>query len=51
MLKKTAIIVLIEFIHFALSVEIMPFVMMVETADGGEVQTPSAMFRALAGVT
>jgi hypothetical protein len=35
-------------IHFALRVEIMPFVMMVETAGG---QTPPAMFRALAGIT
>jgi hypothetical protein len=51
MLKKTAIIILIGLVHFALSVGIMPFVMMVETAGGGDVQTPSAMFRALAGIT
>jgi hypothetical protein len=51
MLKKTAIIVLIGLIHFALSVGIVPIVMTVETVGEGEVQTPSAMFRTLAGVT
>ncbi|MGD8522753.1 MAG: hypothetical protein PVF56_16515 [Desulfobacterales bacterium] len=51
MLKKTVIIILIGLIYFALSVGIMPFAMMIETAGQGEVQTPSAMFRALAGLT
>jgi hypothetical protein len=51
MLKKTAIIILIGFVHFALSVGIVWLVMTVETVGEGEVQTPSAMFRALAGIT
>jgi hypothetical protein len=51
MLKKTAIIILIALVHFALSVGIVSLVMTVETAAEGEVQTPSAMFRTLAGIT
>ena len=51
MLKKTAIIILIALVHFALSVGIVSLVITVETAAKGEVQTPSAMFRVLAGIT
>jgi hypothetical protein len=51
MLKKTAIILLIGLVHFALSVAIVSLVMAVETAGEGELQTPSAMFRLLAGIT
>lgn len=51
MLKKTVIILSIGLVHFALSIGIMSLVMTVETTGEGEVQTPSAMFRALAGVT
>ena len=51
MLKKTAIIILIGLVHFALSIGIVWLVMTVETVGEGEVQTPSAMFRTLAGIT
>ena len=51
MLKKTAIIILIGLVHFALSAGIVWLVMTVETVGGGEVQTPSTLFRILAGIT
>jgi hypothetical protein len=51
MLKKTAILILIGIVHFALSFGIVPIAMIIASGSAGALQGPSTIFRLLVIIT